>query len=224
VVNTRATPSGTSQPLAELLGPRPISWLSRLAGVSLELRPLCSASITRLLRSYGPLRHPTRPGLLLAEVQLLVTRHHRWGFPCCVGSPAARMPSSIPRQGHARVSLVTSRGGSLPRFHGGSAPALRVSRPARRSLRVTACWLAESLNDPFHRRLRPLRYLHGRFGCYRLERPVAGWELHPLKIRAFARRTRKPAGAHRASVQGQRPHPCEMPVPDRGGEDRRLAY
>ena len=73
-----------------------------------------------------------------------------------------------------------------------AAPALRVSRPARRSLRVTACWLAESLNDPFHRKLRPLRYLHSRFGCYRLERPVAGWELHPLKIHAFARRTRKP--------------------------------
>jgi hypothetical protein len=51
-------------------------------------------------------------------------------------------------------------------------------------------WLAESLNDPFHRRLRPLRFLHGRFGCYRLERPVAGWELHPLKVHAFARRTR----------------------------------
>src|SRR5262249_15271477 len=101
------------------------------------------------------------------------------------------MPSPIPRQGHEVRSFIAPRGGSLPRFHGGSAPALGVSRPAQRSLHVTACLLAESLNDPLHRGLRLFRYLRSRFGCYRLERPVAGWELHPLKIRAFARRTRK---------------------------------
>src|SRR3954471_19043981 len=38
--------------------------------------------------------------------------------------------------------------------------------------RVTACQLAESLNDPFHQRLRRLRYLHRRSDCYRLERPI----------------------------------------------------
>src|SRR5882724_4638522 len=43
--------------------------------------------------------------------------------------------------------------------------------------------------DPFHRRLRQFRYLHCRSDCYRLERPLAGWELHPLKIAAFSRRT-----------------------------------
>ena len=32
-------------------------------------------------------------------------------------------------------------------------------------------------------------YLLRRSDCYRLERLVAGWELHPLKIAAFARRT-----------------------------------
>src|SRR3954447_6489133 len=36
---------------------------------------------------------------------------------------------------------------------------------------VTACLLAGPLNDPFHRRLRRLRYLHRRSDCYRLERP-----------------------------------------------------
>jgi len=34
--------------------------------------------------------------------------------------------------------------------------------------------------DPLHRRLRQYRYLHCRSDCYRLERPLAGWELHPL--------------------------------------------
>jgi len=55
---------------------------------------------------------------------------------------------------------------------------------------VTACLLAESLYDPFHRRLRQYCCLHCRSDRYRLERPVAGWELHPLKGHALARRTR----------------------------------
>jgi len=46
--------------------------------------------------------------------------------------------------------------------------------------RVPACRLAESLNDPLHQRLRRLRHLHRRSDCYRLERPVAGWDSHPL--------------------------------------------
>ncbi len=37
--------------------------------------------------------------------------------------------------------------------------------------------------------LQPLRYLHDRSDCYRLEQQVAGRELHPLKIHAFARHT-----------------------------------
>src|SRR5262245_47481816 len=116
------------------------------------------------------------------------------------------MPSPIPRQGHEVRSFIAPRGGSLPRFHGGSAPALGVSRPAQRSLHVTACLLAESLNDPLHRGLRLFRYLRSRFRCYRLEPPVAGWELHPLQIRAFARRTRKRA-LSRATDRWGKPTP-----------------
>jgi hypothetical protein len=39
---------------------------------------------------------------------------------------------------------------------------------------VTACLLAESLNDPFHRRLRQFRYLHYRSDCYWLEQQLPG--------------------------------------------------
>ena len=44
--------------------------------------------------------------------------------------------------------------------------------------------------NPLHRRLRRLRYLHRRSDCYRLERNLAGRELHPLKTHAFSRRTK----------------------------------
>ena len=61
--------------------------------------------------------------------------------------------------------------GSLPRFLGGSASALRLSRPAQRSLTLRPAYLPSHLHDPLHRRLQPLRCLRGCSDCYRLERP-----------------------------------------------------
>jgi len=43
--------------------------------------------------------------------------------------------------------------------------------------------------DPFHQKLRRSSYLRRRSDCFRLERPVAGWDLHPLEVDALARRT-----------------------------------
>ena len=44
-------------------------------------------------------------------------------------------------------------------------------------------------------------YLRRRSDCYRLERPVAGWDSHPLKIDAFARHTRKYTLSNPATVE-----------------------
>ena len=76
-----------------------------------------------------------------------------------------------------RVSFIFPSDGGLPRISGGSAPALPFSRPAQRSLLVTACMLAKSLKDPLHWKLQPLRYLHDRSNCYRLERLLPGGNL-----------------------------------------------
>ena len=102
-----------------------------------EVRPLPSAGITRLHRYYGPVRHPIRPGLALTGCRL-VTHPHRWGFPCCVGSPCIHAVAITPaclrpsdRQAGplgARVAPFPNDGG-LPRNSGGSAPA-PFSRPA----------------------------------------------------------------------------------------------
>jgi hypothetical protein len=59
--------------------------------------------------------------------------------------------------------------------------------------RVTARTLAESLTDPFHRRLRTDRCLPARCDCYRLERSLAGRGFHPLRNCAFTRHTNTPA-------------------------------
>src|SRR5262249_14152949 len=47
-----------------------------------------------------------------------------------------------------------------------------------------ACTLAESPRDPFHRKLRPLRYLCSRFGCYRVERTSSRTGVAPAEVQA----------------------------------------
>ena len=96
-------------------------------------------------------------------------------LPVLHTTPLSHMPSPLPRRNRwVRVSFSFPNGGGLPPNEGGSASALRFSRPAQRSLHVTAYTLAESLTDPLHQKLRPVRYLHGRSDCYRLERLLPG--------------------------------------------------
>ena len=99
------------------------------------------------------------------------------------------MLSPLPRRNRWVLgSLSFPSDSSLPHNRDGSASALPISRPAQRSI-VTACKLAESLNDSLHRRLRRSRHLLRRYDCYRLERTLAGWDCLPLRNRAFTRRT-----------------------------------
>jgi hypothetical protein len=61
-------------------------------------------------------------------------------------------------------------GCGLPRYIGGSAPTLNLSRPARRSLALRPADSPSRLDGPLSRRLRRLRCLHRRSDSYRLER------------------------------------------------------
>ena len=79
-LNTEGSPSLSHEAPCEaarlypgVSGARPIS--SPLASVSATPRPgaLSSIGITRLRRYYDPIRHPIRPGPLLAEHQLVMT-------------------------------------------------------------------------------------------------------------------------------------------------------
>jgi hypothetical protein len=68
--------------------------------------------------------------------------HHRWGFPCCLSIPLAHMPSPVPRRDQSSFIAHDSTGGGLPHRSSRSAPALRVSRFAQRSLTLwPACLL-----------------------------------------------------------------------------------
>src|SRR6516162_9985298 len=95
----------------------PISRSFTTSCVGLELRPLPSPGITRLQWYYGPLRHPSAPGLSLTGVRLIIP-DHAVGLPvlralslctCCRHYPGAAA-GCILRPSHPAVSAFPGRG------------------------------------------------------------------------------------------------------------------
>src|ERR1017187_7057781 len=153
--------------------------------VRLYLRPLPSAGVTRLPRYYGPLRHPTRPGLSLASCRLI---------PTAITAGASRVASGLlclhaiaitPAGSMKLVRSSLSIDCGLPCEKARSAPAIVFSRPAQRSLTL---WPARSPNR------QATLYTESSDSfvasaaasiATRWSEPVPGRELHPLKSSAF---------------------------------------
>jgi hypothetical protein len=157
--------------------------------VSFQLRPLPSAGITQLHRSYGPFRHPTRPGLTLASCQLIASATTAGASRVASGPLCLHAVANTPA---GLVELVRSYcpiNFGLPSSVGGSAPALYVSRPAQRSLALRPTCSPSHQSDPLHRRLRRLRYLHRRSDCYRVERTSSRAGVSPAVDQRLSRRT-----------------------------------
>lgn len=102
---------------------------------------------------------PRRPGLSLAGVRLGTTSSHRWGFPCCLSIPLTHMPSPVPRRDRSSFVAQDSTSGGLPHRSGRSAPALRVSRSAQRSLTLWPACLLTPLRSRFLKCFSPSCYL-----------------------------------------------------------------
>src|SRR6516225_7820187 len=121
-----------SEHSSELLG-CPISRSLTTSCVGLELRPLSSAGITRLLRYYGPLRHPSAPGLSLTGVRLIIPDH-------AVGLPVLRALSlcTCCRQYPGAAAGCNPRSSTRPYQ---PSPVRRPGRPAHRPFRdpMTCC-------------------------------------------------------------------------------------
>jgi len=108
----------------------PVSRSLAASCVVLELRSLCSAGITRLHRSYEPLRHPTRPGLSLAGVRLAASARHRLGFPVVAVAFFGTCRRLYPGGTAGTLArFPDSCGGGLPRESAGSASTFEFSRP-----------------------------------------------------------------------------------------------
>ena len=176
----------------------PISRLSVTSCVGLEPRPLPSTGVTRLRRYYGPLRNPRRPSLSLAGVWLRGSTPRRSGFPCCVDLrvptcrrhyPGGPLGSDRSWDGLFQPFPFIPSGSGLPHTRARSAPHWTF----RGLLDVHACYGLSARRAA----KRPV-CLEGSDGFVTSTAapiatgwsdPVAGWELHPLRINTFPRRT-----------------------------------
>ena len=167
----------------------PISLSRATSCAGLELRPLPSVGVTRPRRCCGPLRHPSRPRLALAGCGSGSTPAHRWGFPCCIRSPRAHMPSPLPRRDRWVLRSSRPAAGPSPNLRR-VGPRIARFEACSAFTRVTGCVLAKSPKATL--------YTEG-FGCFvasttapiaagRSDRCPAGTST-PLKTGAFARRT-----------------------------------
>ena len=118
-------------------------------------------------------------------------------------------------------------GVGLPRYSGGSAPTLALSRPAQCSLALRPARPADLQKRPFLRVLQTIRRLLIRPECFRLEREFAGPVFHRREQCTLSRHTEQsrrkfpssgaPPRAQNATVQVSsiRPalpqHPCRRP-------------
>jgi hypothetical protein len=115
----------------------------------------------------------------------------RWGFPCCLWSPMRTCRRHYPGRFNGACPLVrlhcqrpspcNSKVGSCNCFFEACSAFTHV----------TACTLAESLNDPLHRKLRQVCYRR-RFDCFRVERTSSRAGVSPAGVQRLSRRTVTP--------------------------------
>ena len=169
-------PRAASRPLSAL----PDSFVNRpsRAPASTVPRPrVLSSSVTRLHQYYDPIRHPKGPvpclttpplasaatpatprGLpVLHTIPLRTCRRH---YPGGTVGCACRSPSPT------AAAFPETQAGRLPHCPFRGLLSVHCTLRPMRSL--------SPLRTLLHRKLRPIRYLHGRSDCYRLERLLPG--------------------------------------------------
>jgi hypothetical protein len=131
----------------ELLGSGPLRAFLSLVMV-LELRLLCSPGITRLGRSYEPLRHPARPSLSLAGCRLGWWSPAVMGFPCYRRTPLPPCRRHYP--GERTRCWLRSLGAPCQPSPNLNRVGVRITffEACSAFTHVTACVLADSLDEP----------------------------------------------------------------------------
>jgi hypothetical protein len=84
---------------------------------------------------------------------------------------------------------ISSNGNGLPQKPDGSASAISLFEACSVFTHVSACLIARSPKVTFTRVLQRIRCLLRRSDCFRPSDRLAGWDLHPLEIADFSRRT-----------------------------------
>ena len=168
--------------------PPPLLDITPLTRASVGLEPTCSgrcpAHTTSLSATLnGPTLDQVQCRLWPSRAISWRVPRHRTGLPVLRPSPSSMRAAAItPAEPAGACVTRFPTGASLPRFRGGSASALHVSGPARRSLVLR---LAGSPSRPWRpvasECFRRCRYLHHPLRLLPAGATVAGRDSHPLK-------------------------------------------
>ena len=148
-------------------------------------KALSSTGITRLHRSYEPLRHPIRPGLSLASCQLIDTTitvgasRVASGLLCV--HAVAITPAGPMELVRSSVPLVSG----LPCVTVRSAPAIVVSGPAQRSLTLRPARSRSRQATLYTESSDSFVASAAASVATGWSEPVPGREFHPLESSAF---------------------------------------
>ena len=167
-----------------------------------EVRVLSSAGITRPHRSYDPVRLPPGPPCS--------PRRWRCDLRPERASPdypdhLSNVPCPIPRwigTGAYVGCFPIPRG--LPRFPGGSASTISLSRPAQTSLALRPAGSLNRPRRPLSRGFETAGYPTAPLVSYQINRQLSGWYLPPLVIRAFGAHWEIPDNTPKAILSTRR--------------------
>src|SRR4029077_3716353 len=127
--------------------------------------------------------------------------------------PCSVRAATITPVGPPVAYLARFAGGiGLPRYSGGSAPTLALSRPARCSLALRPARSADLQKRPFLRVLQTIRRLLIRPECFRLEREFAGPVFHRGEQCTLSRHTERSGGELASARTAPRPQDAALQV------------
>ncbi len=141
-----------------------------------------SASITRLQRSYDPVRLPPMPP---PKATLRPLPSHRTGLPRLPEPPFRRAEPTTPAdRAGAHVDCFPAYA-AFPKWQEGRHPHCHFRGLLRLYSRYGPPDRSAAHRRPLSRGSSPCGYPHKPLVSYRINRQLSGWILPPLMIRAF---------------------------------------
>src|SRR2546430_5347951 len=147
-----------------------------------EVRVLSSAGITRLQRSYDPVRLPPMPP---PKATLRPLPSHRTGLPRLLESSFRRaVPTTPADRAGAHVDCFPAHA-AFPKWQEGRHPHCHFRGLLRVHSRYGPSDRSAAQRRPLSRGSNPCGYPHKPLVSYRINRQLSVWNLPPLMIRAL---------------------------------------
>src|SRR5580692_8558514 len=172
-----------------------------------EVRVLSSTGITRLQRSYDPVRLPPVPP---PEATLRPLPSHQTGLPRLPEPPFRRAVPTTPADRAGALVDCFPAHAAFPKWQEGRHPHCHFRGLLRLHSRYGPPDRSAAHRRPLSRGSNPCGYPHKPLVSYRINRQLSGWIPPPLMIRAFGAHCQE-GTSHRSPSSGRNPTVRDSP-------------